>query len=75
MQTKMEAGSCAEMKCRYGGGMIQVIHPRGKEEIEREVQQIRAFTKKITRSKKAAFDYLVRAGFITKSGKPTKHYR
>ena len=55
--------------------MIQVIQSLTQADVDREVKSIREFTKKITKSKKTAREFLIRAGYITKSGKLTKRYR
>jgi hypothetical protein len=55
--------------------MSTIIFRRGKAEVDREIEVMRRFTKKITRSKKAAREFLIRGGFITKDGQLTKRYR
>jgi hypothetical protein len=51
-----------------------VLVPRSNAEIERDIAAIRRAGKKITRSKQTARAWLIKNGFITKSGKPTKRY-
>jgi hypothetical protein len=54
--------------------MSTVLVPRSKAEIARDIAAIRKGTKKITRSKKTARAWLIKNGFITESGNPTKRY-
>jgi len=51
-----------------------VLVPRSKAEIERDIAAIERTSKKITRSKKTARAWLIKYGFMTKSGRPTKRY-
>lgn len=58
------------------------LAPRGelmtaaqRKEVEEFRKAARAFTKKATRSRKAALQTLVDAGFVTPKGNPRKHYR
>jgi hypothetical protein len=51
-----------------------VLVPRGSAEIKRDVEAIKRGSAKIRRSKKAAREWLIKNGFITKSGKLTKRY-
>lgn len=46
-----------------------------REEVLAFRKAARAFTKKATRSRKAALQTLVDAGFVTPKGNPRKHYR
>ena len=46
-----------------------------REEVLAFRKAARAYTKKATRSRKAAFQALVDAGFITSKGNPRKQYR
>jgi hypothetical protein len=43
-------------------------------ELKREIQEIRAAGKAIRHSKQSARDFLVKHGFVTKSGRLTKRY-
>jgi len=45
-----------------------------KESVDAEIAIMRESLKKITASKEAAIAYLIRAGFLTKSGKPHPRY-
>jgi hypothetical protein len=51
-----------------------VLVPRSKAEIERDLAAIDRGAAKINRSKKTARAWLIKHGFITKSGKLTKRY-
>jgi len=55
--------------------MSTVLAPRSKVEVDRIVATISRETKKITQSKKSALEFLIKHGFITKSGKLTKQYQ
>lgn len=46
-----------------------------RKEVEEFRKAARAFTKKNTRSRKAALQYLIDAGFLTPKGNPSKRYR
>lgn len=46
-----------------------------REEVQAFRKAARAYTKKFTRSREAAFQALVDAGFITPKGNPRKQYR
>jgi hypothetical protein len=46
-----------------------------REEVLAFRKAARAYTKKVTRSREAAFQALVDAGFITPKGNPRKQYR
>ncbi len=43
-------------------------------ELKHEIQEIRAAGRTIRRTKDSARDFLVKHGFVTKSGKLTKRY-
>ena len=45
-----------------------------KEEYERELKALRDFGKKIRRTPETSRAFLIKYGFITKSGKLTKRY-
>jgi hypothetical protein len=51
-----------------------VLVPRSKAEIERDIAAIRRETKKITRSRKTARAWLIKHGFMTKTGNLTRRY-
>mgnify|MGYP003584143802 CR=1 FL=1 len=55
--------------------MSTVIVARTKEEVDQEIQAMDRASKRITRTKASAKAFLVKHGFITKGGKPTKRYR
>lgn len=55
--------------------MSTVIVARTKEEVDREIEAMDRASKKITRTKASAKAFLMKHGFITKDGKPTKRYR
>lgn len=46
-----------------------------RKEVEEFRKAARAFTKKATRTRKAALQTLVDAGFVTPKGNPRKQYR
>jgi len=52
-----------------------VLVPRGKAEIAREVASIEAAGKRVSRTKATARAFLIKHGFMTKSGKLAKMYR
>jgi hypothetical protein len=55
--------------------MSIVTRPRSEAEVDEIVASLKKFTKKVTKNKKAARDYLIKSGFITKkTGKLTKQY-
>ncbi len=55
--------------------MITTIYPRSKEEVDREILQLRKTMRKILKTKASARRFFIEGGFITKSGKFTKQYR
>jgi predicted ATP-dependent serine protease len=62
------------MQSPYSDHVSTVIVPRSKAEIDRDIAAIRKTTKEITRSRKTARAWLIKHGFITKSGRWTKRY-
>jgi len=54
--------------------MIATVTRITPSELKREIQEIRAAGKAIRRTKESARDFLVKHGFVTKSGKLTKRY-
>ncbi len=54
--------------------MNTVTRPRSEAEVDAIVASIRKVTKEITKDKKTARDFLIKYGYITKSGKLTKRY-
>ena len=54
--------------------MNGVMYPRSQEEIDKVLEVIERASKKITKSKATARAYLIKYGFVTKSGKLTKRY-
>jgi hypothetical protein len=54
---------------------MTTTYPRSKEETDKELAILRKHHQKRLKSKKAMLAFLVRAGLVTKSGKPTKRYR
>lgn len=55
--------------------MVAVLQPRSRKEVQAEIKKMRNFWEKTLRSKKAAFDFLYKGGFITRTGKLAKRYR
>lgn len=55
--------------------MSTVIVARTKQEVDREIEAMDRASKKITRTKASAKAFLMKHGFITRDGKPTKRYR
>jgi len=51
-----------------------VLVPRSKADIARDIASIKKGTKEITRSRKTARAWLIKHGFMTKTGKLTKRY-
>jgi len=51
-----------------------VLVPRSRAEIDRDIAAIDRAAAKINRSKKTARAWLIKHGFITKTGRPTKRY-
>lgn len=58
----------------YETGMSIVTRPRSEAEVDEIIAAMKKFTKKVTRSKKTARDFLIKHGYITKTGKLTKRY-
>lgn len=54
--------------------MIYVAHPRSPEEVKKEVAAIKKAGKEIRRTPETARAFLIKHGYITKSGKLTKYY-
>ncbi|MDP1586211.1 MAG: hypothetical protein Q8M07_00585 [Prosthecobacter sp.] len=54
---------------------MTTTYPRSKEETDKELAILRKHHQKRMKSKKEMLAFLVRAGLVTKSGKPTKRYR
>jgi len=54
---------------------MTTTYPRSKEETDKELAILRKHHKEIIKSKESALAFLVRAGLVSKSGKPTKRYR
>jgi hypothetical protein len=54
--------------------MSIVTKPRSEKEVDRIVAVIRSGTKDLLKSKKKAREFLIKRGYITKSGKLTKRY-
>jgi predicted neutral ceramidase superfamily lipid hydrolase len=54
--------------------MSIVTRPRSEAEVNAIVASIRKVTKEITKDKKTARDFLVKHGYVTKTGKLTKRY-
>lgn len=54
---------------------MTTTYPRSKKEIDDEIKAMRKRHKEIIKSKESALAFLVRAGLVTKSGRPTKPYR
>lgn len=55
--------------------MSTVIVARTKHEVDREIQAMDRVAAKVNRTKEGAKAFLLKHGFITKAGKPTKRYR
>ena len=55
--------------------MTTVLFPRTKAEVDDYVAAIRRAGKKIARTRDSARAFLLKHGYITKSGKLTKRYR
>lgn len=45
-----------------------------KQEADQLIKQLREYQKEVTVSREAALAALIRAGLVTKSGRPTKFY-
>lgn len=45
-----------------------------KQEAKQLIEQLKAYEKEVTVDRQSALDALVRAGLVTKSGRPTKLY-
>lgn len=54
--------------------MVAVLHSRSRKEIQAEIKKIEAASQKHLRSVESARQFLIKGGFITKSGKLTKQY-
>ena len=54
--------------------MSFVTTPRSEKEVDRIVAVISSATKELVTSKKKARGFLIKNGYITKSGKLTKRY-
>ncbi len=54
---------------------MTTTYPRSKEEIDKEIAILDKHFQKIIKSKESALAFLVRAGLVTKSGRPTRRYR
>ncbi|WP_346333577.1 hypothetical protein [Prosthecobacter sp. SYSU 5D2] len=55
--------------------MCGIVHHRSKKEIDYELKLMREHHLEVIKSKDTALAFLVRAGLVTKSGRPTKPYR
>ncbi len=55
--------------------MSTVIVARTKKEVDSEIHAMDRASKKITRTKEAAKEFLIKYGFITKNGRIKKRYR
>ena len=55
--------------------MTSVLFPRTKAEVDDYVAAMRRAGKKIERTRESARAFLLKHGYITKSGKLTKRYR
>ena len=45
-----------------------------KEQVDREIENMRRFGEKLRRSKKKTREFLIKGGFMTEDGKLTKRY-
>jgi len=54
--------------------MSIVTRPRSEAEVTKIVDSIKRVTKELTRNKETAREFLRKNGYITKTGKLTKHY-
>jgi len=54
--------------------MSTVIAVRTRKEVDQEIEAMDRVAAKITRTKESAKAFLVKHGFITKGGRPTKRY-
>ena len=54
--------------------MSTVVAKLSAEEVRQEIKAIQNAGKRIRKSRKSALDFLVRHGFLTKTGKFTKRY-
>jgi hypothetical protein len=54
--------------------MTVVLAGPSEKEVKAQIEGMRAASARITQSKESARDYLVKHGYITKSGKLTKRY-
>lgn len=54
---------------------MTTTYTRSKEETDKELAILRKHHQKRMKSKKEMLAFLVRAGLVTKSGKPAKRYR
>lgn len=54
--------------------MSIVTRPRSEKEVDRIVAVISSARKELVTSKEKARGFLIKHGYITKSGKLTKHY-
>ncbi len=54
--------------------MYATIAPMSEKEMQRQIQVLEKATKKICKTPRTAFEFLLRHGFITKTGKLTKRY-
>jgi hypothetical protein len=50
------------------------LYRRTKEEVDREIADMKSFGKELRRSKKRTKAFLIKCGFITEEGKLTKQY-
>lgn len=55
--------------------MSTVIVSRTKKEVDCEIRDMERVSKKISRTKKSAREFLLKHGFITKEGLVAKRYR
>lgn len=55
--------------------MMQTLAPRSKKEVAAEIKKMRDMSRKILKTKNGARDFLLKHGFIDKSGQLAKKYR
>ena len=54
--------------------MPLVLYPRTKEEVDREIAELRKTAKRILKTKGGVRKFMIEGGFLTKDGKLTKRY-
>ena len=64
----------ADVPTGYVLSMSIVTRPRTKEEVDEMIASVKETTKELMRDKKKGRAFLIKRGYITKTGKLTKRY-